>query len=392
MQQVTGSVTLDIDAKAKAMKSAGCDIVSFGAGEPDFDTPAHIVEAGVRAMRGGETRYTPASGTQALKTAVCDKLMRRNGLRYAQNQIVVSNGAKQALGNACFALLSDGDEAILITPCWVSYAELIKMAGGVPVLVQRDRNKGFALDLGALEDAVSDRTKLIMLNSPDNPCGNVFTREEIEGVAHIAKKHDLYIVSDEIYEDFIYDCEQVPSIASLSEDAYNRTILVNGVSKTYAMTGWRLGYSACAASVAAKMGDWQSHMTGNVNSIAQAAAVEALCGDQGSVTAMVAEFKARRNEMVRRVREMPYLTCHVPAGAFYVMADITQTIGLKANGVPITDSKSFTSLLLEQAEVAVVPGYAFFAENMIRLSYALSMSDLHKGLDKMRIFMQNLQK
>jgi len=389
--EVTGSVTLDIDAKAKAMKSAGCDIVSFGAGEPDFDTPAHIVEAGIAAMRGGQTRYTAASGTVELRQAICDKLKKRNGLTYAPNQIVVTNGAKQALCNIFFALLSQGDEAILLTPCWVSYAELIQMAGGTPVLVQRNKEDGFALDLSEVEKAITEKTKLIMLNTPDNPCGNIMTQEELVGIAELAKKYDLYIVSDEIYEEFAYDCELPPSIATLSADAYERTILINGVSKSYAMTGWRLGYSACAANIAHKMGDWQSHSTGNVNSMAQAAAVAALSSDQTCVKTMVEEFKKRRNEMVKRINAMPYLSCRLPGGAFYVMADITGAIGKKANGEVITDDGVFTRLLLEQAEVAVVPGYAFFAKNMVRLSYALSMEDLEKGLDKMKVFMQNLQ-
>ncbi len=392
VQKVTGSVTLEIDAKAKAMKSAGCDVISFGAGEPDFDTPSHIVEAGVRAMRGGQTRYTASSGTPAVRQAVVDKLKKRNGLTYTPNQIVVTNGAKQALCNVIFALLNPGDEAILLTPCWVSYAELVQMAGGTPVLVKRDKDKGFALDLVALESAITDKTKFIMLNSPDNPCGNVMTEQELLAIAELAKKYDLYIVSDEIYEEFVYDGELPKSIASYSEDAYKRTILINGVSKTYAMTGWRLGYSACDANLAAKMGDWQSHATGNVNAMAQVAAIEALSGDQACVVTMVDEFKKRRIEMTNRINQMPYLSCRLPDGAFYVIADITQVIGMKANDEVITDDWSFTRLLLEQAEVAVVPGGAFFAPNMIRLSYALSMQDLQKGLDKVLIFMQNLQK
>ena len=251
---VTGSVTLEIDAKAKAMKSAGCDVISFGAGEPDFDTPSHIVEAGVQAMRGGQTRYTASSGTPAVRQAVVEKLKKRNGLNYTPNQIVVTNGAKQALCNAFFALLNAGDEAILLTPCWVSYAELVQMAGGKPVLVERDKDKGYALDLAAVEAAITDKTKLILLNSPDNPCGTVMSEQELLLIAELAKKHDLYIIADEIYEEFIYEGESPRSIAALSEDAYKRTILINGVSKTYAMTGWRLGYSACDANLARQDG------------------------------------------------------------------------------------------------------------------------------------------
>ncbi len=391
MRQVTGSVTLSIDAKAKEMKRAGANVISFGAGEPDFDTPPHIIEAGIRAMREGQTRYTPARGTLALRQTISEKFMRRNGLDYSPAQIVVTNGAKQALCNTFFALLNPGDEAILLAPCWVSYAELVRMAGGEPKLVQRKREDGFQLNLDDLDRAVTDRTRFIMLNTPDNPCGNVITKQELMMIAEFAKKHDLYIVSDEIYEDFVYDGKAPDSIATLSEDAYRRTILINGVSKSYAMTGWRLGYSACDESIATKMGDWQSHATGNVNAIAQAAAIEAISGDQSCVKAMVNEFKTRRDVLAQGLNATPQLSCRVPQGAFYIMADITQAIGKKAGGVEITNSHSFATLLLEQAQVAVVPGYAFFAENMVRLSYALSMDNLLTGLDKIQVFMHNLQ-
>ena len=391
MQQVTGSLTLAINAKAKAMKQAGKTVISFGAGEPDFDTPPHIVEAGVAAMRGGQTKYTAARGTQALLQTISEKLKRRNNLAYTTKQIVVTNGAKQALCNTFFALLNPGDEAVLLTPCWVSYAELVRMAGGEAKLVSCHCDGGFKLDLCRLEQAITKRTKFIMINSPNNPCGTVMTAEELAAVAALAKKYDVYLVSDEIYEEFVYEGKAPASIASLSEDAYERTIVINGVSKTYAMTGWRLGYSACNETLATKMGEWQSHATGNVNAMAQAAAVKAIGGDQSCVSVMVQAFHKRRDALVAGINEIPHLRCAVPQGAFYVMVDISSAIGMKAGGETITDSHSFAMLLLEQAGVAVVPGYAFFAENMVRLSYALSMEDLLAGLDKIREFMHNLQ-
>ena len=240
-QQVTGSMTLEIDAKAKAMKAAGVDVISFGAGEPDYPTPAHICAAAEEAMAKGQTKYTPAGGTAQLKEAVCRKLLRRNGLTYRPEQIVITNGAKQALHNAFCMLLDEGDQVILPAPCWVSYTELIRMSGGEPVLVPRRREDGFRLDVNAVERAVTEKTKAILINNPDNPCGQVLEEDTLRALAAIAEKYDLYLIADEIYEEFMYDGLQAPALPSISEDAYNRTILVNGLSKSYSMTGWRVG-------------------------------------------------------------------------------------------------------------------------------------------------------
>ena len=389
--QVAGSLTLAIDGKAKTMKQQGIDVVSFGAGEPDFDTPLPIRQAAVRAMEQGQTRYTPARGTLALRQAICEKLERRNHLSYTPEEIVVTNGAKQALHDAFCTVLEEDDEVILMTPCWVSYTELIRMAGGVPVLVERRQEDGFALDIEALELAVTEKTRAILVNSPDNPCGGVFAREELEALADLAIRHDLIVISDEIYEEFIYEGEKPPSIAAVRPEMKERTVLINGVSKSYAMTGWRIGYLACPKKLATAISNWQSHATGNPNSIAQAAALEAISGPQDCVMQMVAEFKKRRDEMVRRIREIPQLSCNQPNGAFYVMADISKTFGKKSQGKEITDSMSFAEALLEQKAVSVVPGAGFFADDMIRLSYALSMEDLVKGLDRLKEFVEGLE-
>lgn len=389
--QVAGSLTLAIDAKAKAMKSQGVDVVSYGAGEPDFDTPLPICQAAIRAIEQGQTRYTPARGTLELRRAICEKLARRNNLTYTPDEIVVTNGAKQALHDAFSAILEENDEVILMTPCWVSYPELIRMAGGIPVLVERNKEDGFALDLQALESAITEKTKAIVVNSPDNPCGGVLSNEEVKALADLIIKHDLIAISDEIYEEFIYEGETPISLAAARPEMKERTVLVNGVSKTYAMTGWRIGYMACPEKLAKAIANWQGHATGNPNSIAQAAALEAISGPQDCVKEMVEEFKKRRNEMVRRIREIPGLSCNVPRGAFYVMADISQLFGKKCKGKEITDSMSFAEALLEQKAVAVVPGAGFFADDMIRLSYALSMEDLVKGLERLKEFVEGLE-
>lgn len=389
--QVAGSLTLAIDAKAKAMKSQGVDVVSYGAGEPDFDTPLPICQAAIRAIEQGQTRYTPARGTLELRRAICEKLARRNNLTYTPDEIVVTNGAKQALHDAFSAILEEDDEVILMTPCWVSYPELIRMAGGIPVLVERNKEDGFALDLQALESAITEKTKAIVINSPDNPCGGVLSNEEVKALADLIIKHDLIAISDEIYEEFIYEGEAPISLAAARPEMKERTVLVNGVSKTYAMTGWRIGYMACPEKLAKAVANWQGHATGNPNSIAQAAALEAISGPQDCVKEMVAEFKKRRDEMVRRIREIPGLSCNVPRGAFYVMADISQLFGKKCEGKEIADSMSFAEALLEQKAVAVVPGAGFFADDMIRLSYALSMEDLVKGLERLKEFVEGLE-
>ena len=390
-QAVTGSLTLEIDAKAKEMKARGLDVVGFGAGEPDFDTPEHIRNAAKDALDRGMTRYTPASGMLELKKAVCDKLLRDNGLSYQPQQIVVSNGAKHSLFNTFQALLDEGDEVIVPGPYWVSYPELVVMAGGVPVTVQAQEENNFKLSPSQIEAAVTDRTRAIVLNSPNNPNGFVYTRDELKAIGDIAIRHDLIIVSDEIYEYLVYDGAEHVSIASLSPELKERTIVINGMSKAYAMTGWRIGYTASPLHVAKAMTNFQSHSTSNPNSIAQWAALAALSGPDDQLKNMVAEFDRRRRRMVELINGIPGLSCKPPKGAFYVMMNISGLIGKKLDGVAVTGSMSFTELLLESKQVAVVPGIGFGADRYVRLSYATNMENIEKGLARIREFAASLQ-
>ena len=389
-QAVTGSLTLEIDAKAKEMKAKGLDVVGFGAGEPDFDTPEFIRNAAKDALDRGMTRYTPASGMLELKVAICEKLKRDNGLEYVPQQIVVSNGAKHSLFNAFQALLNEGDEVIVPGPCWVSYPELVSMAGGVPVVVQAEESNSFKPTAAQIEAAVTDKTRAIILNSPNNPNGFVYSREELKAIADIAVAHDFAIVSDEIYEVLVYDGTKHVSIASLSEEIKEHTIVINGMSKAYAMTGWRIGYAAAPLHVAKAMTNFQSHSTSNPNSIAQCAALAALKGPDDQLQAMVREFDRRRMRMYELINGIDGLSCILPKGAFYVMMNISGLIGKKLNGVPITGSMSFTELLLENSQVAVVPGVGFGADWYVRLSYATNMENIEKGLSRIKAFTEKL--
>ena len=389
-QNIKGSVTLEIDAKAKEMKAQGLDVVGFGAGEPDFDTPEHIRRAAKDALDRGMTRYTPASGTMELKKAICAKFRRDNGLEYEPAQIVVSNGAKHSLFNSFQALLDDGDEVIVPGPYWVSYPELIRMAGGVPVIVQARAENSFKLLPCEIEAAVTDKTRAIILNSPNNPNGFVYTREELLDIGRLAVKHDFYIISDEIYEYLVYDGTEHVSIASLDEAIKERTITINGMSKAYAMTGWRIGYTASPLNVAKAMTNYQSHSTSNPNSIAQYAALAALSGPDNQLKDMVAEFDRRRKYIVSRINGIPGLSCIPPKGAFYVMMNISGLFGKKCRGEAIVDSMSFTRLLLEESKVAVVPGIGFGADSFVRLSYATNMENIEKGMDRIAEFVAGL--
>lgn len=389
-QAVTGSLTLEIDAKAKEMKAKGLDVIGFGAGEPDFDTPAHICQAAKDALDRGMTRYTPASGMLELKKAICEKLRRDNNLDYVPQQIVVSNGAKHSLFNTFEALLDDGDEVIIPGPYWVSYPEIVCMAGGKPVMVQAKEENNFKLLPCEIEAAVTDKTRAIVLNSPNNPNGFIYTKQDLEDIAKLAIKHDLYIVSDEIYEYLIYDGQQHVSIASLSDEIKERTIVINGMSKAYAMTGWRIGYTASPLNLAKAMTNFQSHSTSNPNSIAQCAALCALNGPTDQIKAMVDQFDARRKRIVQLINDIPGLSCLPPKGAFYVMMNISGLFGKRYNGAPIVDSMSFTQLLLDNNHVAVVPGLGFGADSFVRISYAVNMQQIEAGLARISDFVAKL--
>ena len=388
---ISPSITLEITGKANELKAQGVNVMSFAAGEPDFNTPKNIIEAAIKAMDDGYTKYTKTSGIVELRKAICKKLHQENNLNYSEEQIVVSTGAKQCLANTFLAILNKGDEVILQNPCWVSYTELIKLADGVPVIVNCNENDGYKLSAKNIEKAVTSKTKAILLNSPHNPTGIVYKKNELEEIAQIAKKYNLIIISDEIYEKLIYDGEEHVSIASLSEDAYERTIVINGLSKTYAMTGWRVGYTASSTKLAKVMSSVQSHMTSNVCSISQYAALEALTGPQDSINMMKNAFEERRNFMMKKLEGIDEVSFIKPQGAFYIMVDITYFIGKSINGIKINNSIEFAKILLEEEKVAVIPGAAFGLENFIRLSYATSMEVIEEGLDRIKSFLGKLK-
>lgn len=379
---ISPSLTLEITDKAQKMKKSGIDIIGFGAGEPDFNTPENIQNAGIEAIKAGKTRYTAASGIPELKTAICEKLKRDNNLEYDNSNILISSGAKHSIFNAFYAILNPGDEVIIPVPYWVSYPEFVKVVGGIPVLVKTTEDNGFKYTKECLESAITKKTKAIILNSPSNPTGTVYTKAELEMIAEIAVKNNIFVISDEIYEKLVYDGEEHISIASINEDIKKLTIVINGMSKAYAMTGWRIGYAAADSEIVKVMSNVQSHTTSNACSVSQYASVEALTGDQSVICDMIKEFDKRRVYMVDRISKINYLSCRKPKGAFYVMANISAAKGKTIRGREIKDSLDFTSLLLEEAEVAVVPGIAFGDDDYVRLSYATSMDNIEKGLDR----------
>lgn len=390
-KNINPSITLAITAKAKALKAEGVDVVSFGAGEPDFNTPKNIINAAIRAMDEGKTKYTPTAGILELREAICNKLEKDNDLKYNPNQIIVSTGAKQCLADVFMAILNPGDEVIVPTPYWVSYPELIKLADGIPVFVEANEKAGYKYTIEDLENVVTDKTKALVLNSPNNPTGTIYQKEELEVIAKFAKKHDILIISDEMYEKLIYDGEKHISIASLSQDAYERTIVINGVSKAYAMTGWRIGYAAAKEEIIKLMVSVQSHVTSNPNSIAQYASVEALNGPTDELVKMIAEFDNRRKFMVKRIGEIEGLDIIYPKGAFYLMINVSCVYGKAINGKTIKSSLDFSSELLEEEKVAVIPGAAFGLDKFVRLSYATSQKDIEEGLNRIENFIKKLK-
>jgi aspartate aminotransferase len=379
--QLTPSLTLSIDSKAKAMKSEGIDICGFGAGEPDFDTPEHIKAAAIAALEGGFTKYTPSSGLPELRQAISEKFAADNGLEYRPSQVIVSNGAKHSCYNAILATCEPGDEVIIPSPYWVSYPDMVRLAGAEPVIVQTNERKGWKMTAEEFENAMTPRTKMVIMNSPGNPSGSVYSREELEAIVEVAAEEDIYILSDEIYEKLVYDDVKHVSIASLSKQAYDLTITVNGFSKSYAMTGWRLGYMGAPEAIAKAVDSIQSHSTSNPCSFAQKGAVAALKGDQQPLSDMHDEFDMRRNYMFDRISKIANITAVKPQGAFYVLVNISQ-LGLS--------SQNFSDRLLSKANVAVIPGVAFGDDRTIRLSYATSIDVIKKGLDRFQDFCRTL--
>ena len=390
-KQINPSITLEITAKAKELKEAGVNVVSFGAGEPDFNTPDNIIKAAIIAMEEGKTKYTPTSGILELRKAICSKLKNDNSLLYNPNQIVVSTGAKQSLANAFLAILNKGDEVIIPVPYWVSYPELVKLADGVPVFVNTLKENDHKYTIDDLKQVVTNKTKAILINSPNNPTGSVYSREELLEIAEFAKEYNLIIISDEIYEKLIYDNKEIVSIASLSEDSYNRTIVINGLSKSYAMTGWRIGYSASSVEIAKLMSSIQSHVTSNINSISQYAAIEALTGPQDSIKSMIKEFEKRRNYMIDRINKIEGVSYIKPSGAFYIMVYVGDFYGKNIAGDTINSSLDFSKSILEEEKVAVIPGIAFGLDGYIRLSYATSMDIIEEGLDRLERYLKKLK-
>ncbi|MBM7613739.1 pyridoxal phosphate-dependent aminotransferase [Alkaliphilus hydrothermalis] len=381
-QKIAASVTLAIDSKAKQMQAEGINVISFGVGEPDFNTPDHIKKAAIEAMDKGITRYTAASGLPKFREAICTKLKEDNGVEYTPDQIVVSNGAKQSLFNSLQAICNPGDEVIVPVPYWVSYVELVKMADAVPVFVESTEATEFKIRKEDLLAAITPKTKALLLNSPSNPTGSLYTREELEAIAEVAVEKNIIIIADEIYEKLAYDGAEHISIASLNEKIKDLTIIINGMSKAYAMTGWRIGYTASNSQIAKIMGNYQSHATSHPNTIAQYASIEALLGDQTPVEDMRQAFDERRKFMVERINSIDNISCITPKGAFYVMMNITQLMGKEIKGRKINGSMDFASLILEEGNVALVPGVAFGIEGFVRLSYANSIENIKEGLNR----------
>ena len=376
---ISPSATLAIDAKAKQMQNEGVDVITFGVGEPDFDTPEFIKESAMKALRAGVTKYPPAPGFQDLREAVCKRLLMDHNLSYRPGQIVITCGAKHGLYNIFQVLLEPGDEVILPAPYWVSYSEQVKLAGGVVVPIMTTAAKEFHLQPEDFAAVITPRTRAVVINSPNNPTGAVYSRDELAALADIAVRHDLTIISDEIYEHLIYDGLKPVSVPALGPEVAARTLIVNGVSKTYAMTGWRIGYIAGDETVIKAIGDLQSH-SANATSFCQKASVEALLGPQEEVEAMRREFQRRRDHMVTLVRAIPGFSCLKPQGAFYVFVDMSDLVGRVVGKESIRDDGHFARILLEEARVAVVPGAGFGAPNYFRLSYAASMEKITEGL------------
>lgn len=378
VKNISASMTLSLTAKASSMRESGLDVVSFGVGEPDFNTPRNIIDAAICAMNEGKNKYTATSGILELKTLICNKLKNDNNLFYKEENIIVSTGAKQCLANIFMALLNKGDEVIIPSPYWVSYPELIALSDGISVLVETKKENDFKITRYDIEKFATCKTKAIVLNSPNNPTGAIYTKKELEEISEICEELDIYIISDEIYEKLIYDNNNPHiSIASLNADAFARTIVINGFSKSHAMTGWRIGYAAAAKEIITLMSKIQSHTTSNPNTIAQYAAMEALEGSNLELNKMVNIFEKRRELMISYLEKMANIDYINPKGAFYCFIDISNLLTGK-----MKTSEDFAKYLLEEENVMVIPGIAFGNDNYIRLSYATSEENIRKGMDK----------
>ena len=391
MSAISPSLTLAITAKAKAMKAAGEPVVSFGVGEPDFNTPKNIIDAAKAALDKGYTKYTPSSGLLPLRKAICEKFKKDNGLDYDPSQIIVSDGAKHSIFNACFALIEEGDEVIIPAPYWLTYPEVVKVCGGVPVYLECRKEDKFKFTPARLAAAITPKTKMLIFNSPSNPTGAVYTEEEVRAIAKVCEEKEIFVLSDEIYEKLCYDGVKPFSVAACSEKMKELTVTVNGVSKTYAMTGWRVGYLAAPKDVAKAIDSFQSHATSNACSISQYAAIEALASPAEEVQKMVDVFAERREKMLARIEKIDGVSAVEPYGAFYVMLVIGDLYGKSYKGKKIDGSIAFSDAPLEAEKVATVPGISFGADDCLRLSYSLSSEDIEEGLNRIERFVSQLK-
>jgi aspartate aminotransferase len=393
IQNIQPSMTMAISAKAQALKEQGIDVIGFGAGEPDFATPANIKQAGIDAIKNNETHYTIVSGTHALKDAIIEKFDRDNGLTYGRKQIVVSCGAKHSFYNLAQVLWDVDDEVIIPAPYWVSYPDMVILANAKPVILNTDESSGFKITAEQLQQAITKKTRAVVLNSPSNPTGSAYTKGELEKLAEVILKNKLLVISDEIYEKIIFDGFEHFSIASLSEELKRNTVVINGASKCFAMTGWRIGYLAAEEEIASAVSKLQGQSTSNPTSIAQAACVEALIGEKtpGEIKKMVMEFKKRRDTLMDRYAKIEWVSCHKPVGSFYTFPDFSGVFGKQWNGKTIQGSLDVAEFLIEEAKVALVPGIAFGADNNLRLSFATSMENINEGLSRIESALNSLR-
>lgn len=391
MTTIAPSLTLAISAKAKAMKAAGEDVVSFGVGEPDFNTPMPIIDAAKAALDNGCTKYTPSSGLLPLRQAICKKFEKDNALLYEPSQIIVSNGAKHSIFNACYAVLEAGDEVIIPAPYWLTYPEVVKVCGATPVFLECKKENKFKFTAEELKAAITPNTKMLIFNSPSNPTGAVYSEEEVRAIAKVCEEAEIFVLADEIYEKLCYNGVKPFSIAKCSEKMKDLTITVNGVSKTYAMTGWRVGYLAAPKDVAKAIDSFQSHATSNACSISQYATIQALTLPEADIQAMVDVFDERRRKLLKLIDDIDVVQAVEPDGAFYVMLVVGGLYGKQYQGKEITNSVEFANILLDAQKVATVPGVSFGADDCVRLSYALSETEMEEGLKRIKAFVEQLQ-
>ena len=393
LDRISPSQTIAISTKARALKAEGRNVISLSAGEPDFDTPQNVKDAAIRAIQGGDTKYTDVSGTRALRQAAADKFKRDSGLDYSADEIIISTGGKQVIFNAMVATMNAGDEAVIPTPCWVSYPDIVSLADGAPVFVPCGQNNGFKLRAEDLEAAITPRTKWFMLNSPCNPTGAAYSAEELRPICDVLLRHpDVWVFTDDIYEKLVYDGFKAATIVQVERRLRDRTVTMNGCSKAYAMTGWRIGFAGAPVRLVKAMDKLQSQSTSNTSSVSQAAAVEALTGPQGFIDEMVATYKTRRDLVVSMLNQAPGVNCHSPEGAFYVFPSVHGCIGKTSRGgAVIKDDESFVTALLEEEGVAAVHGAAFMYPGHFRISYATDTDSLTRACERIQHFCEGLR-